>query len=126
MFLFLDDDFAQGFGEGEFAHGFGLADALAIVGDGFAFVIQIEAEHVLGFVGHFDWLGRGDGRAAEVIDLLGDFEGVIEFFGSVGFEFASDVGEGGAFDHFAVNDVGDDGLVFARKVLVEEFDHAFA
>ncbi len=126
VFLFLDDDGADLFAEGEFAEGFGLADALAVVADGFDFVVEVEAEHVFGFVGNFDGFGGDDGGAAEVIDLFGDDEGVGKFFGGVGFELAGDVHKLSALHGLAVGDVGDDGLVFAGEIFVEEFDEIFA
>ena len=45
VFLFLEDDAAEGFAEGVFAKGFGPTDALAIVGDGFAFDVEVKARH---------------------------------------------------------------------------------
>src|ERR1700722_7958465 len=62
--LFLDEDLADLFGHGEFAEGFALADAVAVVADGFVFVVEIEAEHLLGVFGGFYGLGNDGGHFA--------------------------------------------------------------
>ena len=72
VILFLDKDLADLFGHGEFAEGFALAYALAIVADGLVFVVEVEAEHLLGVVGGFDWLRSDGGHFAEVVDLAGE------------------------------------------------------
>ena len=42
------------------------------------------------------------------------------------FKFPGDVHVLGTFEHLAVHDVGDDGLVLAAKVFVEQLDQLFA
>src|SRR5436190_5637917 len=126
MLLFLHDYGAQGFAQHKFSHRFGLANALAVLGDRELFVFEVGAEHRLGIFGSLDGLGRHRRHAAEVINLLGDFDRVGEFFAGVLFQFARDVGVRSAFEHLAVHGVGDDGLVFTRQIFVEEVNHLFA
>ncbi len=91
VFLLLGDDLAQHFAESEFAHGVGLPDALAIVDQGLAFVLEIEVEHFLRFVGDFHFLRPVDWFAIKVIDLFGDLNGVSQLFAGVLFELLRNV-----------------------------------
>ena len=116
VFLLLGDDLAQYFAESEFAHGVGLPDPLAIVDQGLAFVLEIEAEHFLRFVRDFHFLRPVDWFAIEVIDLFGDLQRVAEFLRGVDDQFPRNVGKCRAFDRLAVNGIGDDRLVFAREI----------
>jgi hypothetical protein len=123
--LLVAEDFAEVFAEGEFVEGVDLADAAAVVADGFFLVFQVEAEHVFSLVAGLDGLG-GDRRvAAEDVDPIAEFEGVGELFLGVDFEFAGDVHVGRALEDLRVVDVGDDGLEFALEILVEEIDELF-
>ena len=62
-----------------------------------------------------------DGRhAAEVVDLLGDDQGVLQFLAGVLLQLVGDVHVLGALEHLRVDDVGDDRLVLAGQVLVEQ------
>ena len=74
----------------------------------------------------FHRLGRHDRHAAEVINLFRDLERVREFFRGVHFKFLRDIHVGSALQHLAVDDVGNDRLVFAGEVFVQEFNQPFA
>jgi hypothetical protein len=67
-----------------------------------------------------------DRRAAEIVDLLGDRDRVRKLFAGVHLELLGDVHVLGAFERLGVNDIRDDGLVFARQVLVEVLDQLLA
>ena len=94
--------------------------------DGLLLVFEVEAEHVLGLFGGFDGLGGDGGHAAEVVDVIGEGDGVGELFGGVDFELAGDVHVLRALENLRVVDVGDDGLIFAGEIFVEEVDEFFA
>ena len=71
-------------------------------------------------------MGVTDGHAAEVVDLIGDGEGVGELFVGVDCELVGDVHVGRSLEDLRVVDVGDDGLVLAGEVFVEEVDELLA
>ena len=75
-------------------------------------------EHFFRFVRDFYRLWLVGWCAVEVIDLFGDLNGVRQLFASVFFQFLGNVVVFRAFHRLAVNDVGDDGLVFAREIFV--------
>ena len=114
------------FAEGELVELVGLLDAAAVVADGLDFVVEVEAEHVFGLLAGLDGLGGDGGHAAEVVDLVGEDEGVGELFGGVDGELGGDVHVGRALEDLRVVDVGDDGLELALEVFVEEVDELFA
>src|SRR5271157_3343124 len=66
MVLLIDEDLPNLFGHREFAQMLTLADTLAIVADGFAFVFQVEAEHFFWVLRGLYWLGRHHRHFAEV------------------------------------------------------------
>ena len=122
MVLLLEEDLADLLGRGELAEFVALLDAAAVLADGLVFVVEVEAEHVFGLLGGLDGLGRDGGHAAEVVDLVGEDDGVGELFGGVDGELGGDVHVGRAFEDLRVVDVGDDGLELAGEVFVEEVD----
>ena len=64
-----------------------------------------------------------DGRhAAEVVDLLGDRQRVLQLLAGVDLQLLGDGHVLGALEHLRVDDVGDDRLVLAGQVLVEQLD----
>jgi len=123
--LLVAEDFAEVFAEGELVEGVDLADATAVVADGFLLVLEVEAEHVFGLLAGLDGLGGDGGVAAEDVNPIAELEGVGELFLGVDFEFAGDVHVGRALEDLGVVDVGDDGLEFALEVFVEEIDELF-
>ncbi len=58
--------------------------------------------------------------------MIGEGDGVGELFGGVDGELVGDVHVLRAFEDLRVVDVGDDGLVLAGEVFVEEVDEFFA
>ena len=91
VFLFLGDDLAEHFAEREFAHLFRLADALAILRHGFAFVFEIRAQHFGRVVGGLDRFGHDTGMPPRVIDLFGELERVRQFLTGVLLQFPRNV-----------------------------------
>jgi len=124
--LLLEEDVAEVLAEGELVEFVGLLDATTVVADGFDFVGEIEAEHVFGLLAGLDGLGGDGGHAAEVVDLVGDGDGVGKLFGGVDGELGGDVHVGRSLEDLGVVDVGDDSLEFALKVFVEEVDELLA
>ena len=53
-------------------------------------------------------------------DLLGNQQGMGQFFMRVLFQLTRDAHVGRALEHLRIDDVGDDGLVLAREILVQE------
>ena len=126
VFLLLDQDAADVFGDGVFAEGFALPDALAVVADRFVLVVEVETEHVFGLVGELDRLHGGRWHAAEIVDLAGDRQRVLQLFTGVDLQLFGDGHVLRAFDGLRVDDVGDDRLVFAGEVFVQQLDEFFA
>ncbi len=91
VLLLLDEDLADLLGEGEFPQGLALPDAVPVVPYRLVLVVQVEAKHVLGLLGHLDRLRRHRGRPAEVVDLLGDGERVRQLLAGVGLQLLGDV-----------------------------------
>ena len=126
MVLLLEEYLAEVLAEGELVELVGLLDSATVVADGFDFVVEVEAKHFLGLFAGLDGLGGDGGHAAEVVDLVGEDEGVGELFLGVDLELAGDVHVSRAFEHLGVVDVGDDGLKLALQVFVEEIDDLLA
>jgi hypothetical protein len=124
--LLLEEDVAELLAEGELVELVGLLDAAAVVADGLDFVGEVEAEHVFGLLAGLDGLGGDGGHAAEVVDLVGEDEGVGELFGGVDGELGGDVHVGRALEDLGVVDVGDDSLEFALEIFVEEINEFLA
>src|ERR1019366_6440161 len=91
--LFVDQDLANLFAHGIFSQVLALADSLAIISNRFRFVVEIELQHLGGFFRCSDGLGFNRRHTAEIINLLGDDQGVTQFLRSVLFKFARDVHE---------------------------------
>ena len=99
MILFLHEDLEDLLGHGEFAEGFALADAVATVADGFVFVVQIEAQHLPGVFRGFYLLWSEGRHFAQVIDLTGEREHVLQFLRGVQLQLVRDAHVLGAFAH---------------------------
>src|SRR5450432_1852782 len=113
VILFVDEDFADLLGHGVLAQGFTLPDAVAIVANGFAFVVQLEVQHFLGVVGSLHGFRCDAGHSTEIVDLAGDGKGVFEFLLGVNLKLIGDVHVRGALKNLRIHDIPDDGLVFA-------------
>ena len=92
-----------------------LLDAAAVVGDGHAFVFEVEQEHVLVLLGGFDGLGYDRGHAAEVVDVIGEGDSVGELFGGVDGQLVGDVHILRALEDLGVIHVGDDRLISRER-----------
>ena len=66
------------------------------------------------------------GLGAEVIDLPRDDKSVVELLPGVDLKLGSDIHVRSALEHLGVDGVGDDGLVFAGEVFVQQFREALA
>src|SRR5262245_21171412 len=119
MLLLLDDDLPKVFRDGVFAQGLALPHALAVVADRFVFIVQIEAKHILGFFGDFHGLRRDRWHPTEIVDLFGNDQGVGEFFPGVDLKLFGDLHVFRALEHLRIDDVRDDRLIFARKIVVQ-------
>ena len=80
---------------------------------------EIGAQHLLGFLRELHRLRRRRRHPAEVVDVLGNGQRVLQLLAGVLLELLRDGHVLGALEHLRVHDVGDDRLVFARQILVE-------
>ena len=125
MLLLLLENFAQVLGHGVLAQRLALPHALAIIPDRLVLVVEVEAQHVFGFLRRLHRLG-GHGRlAAEIVDELRDDQRVLELFAGVFLELLRDRHVFGALQHLRIHDVGDDRLVLPREIFVEQLDQLF-
>ena len=91
MLLFLDQDLANLFRHRKFAEGVALADAFAVGAHGVVLVVDRSARSIVfGILGQLHRQGGGVGHAAEVVDQLGDGDGVRELLGGVHLELLRD------------------------------------
>ena len=80
-----------------------IADAIAVIANGFVFIIEIVPEHVSGIFRCADWLGGHHRHFAEIIYLPREDQGMIEFLLGVGFELGGDIHVFGAAEHLRIN-----------------------
>ena len=86
----------------------------------FIFIVEIVPEHVFGVFRCADRLRTNYRHFAEVIDLAREDQGMIELLLGVKLELGGDVHVFGALEHLGIDDVGDDGLIFAGQVFVQQ------
>ena len=91
VLLLLDQDLADVLGHGVLAQRLALADALAVVADRLVLVLEVEPEHLLGLLRRLHRLGRDRRHPAEVVDLLGDDQGVLQLLAGVLLQLLGDV-----------------------------------
>src|SRR5947207_10155164 len=103
MLLFLDNDLAQDFTQGELTHAIGLANSLAIILQSHSLVFQIELQHLLGVTGGLDFFGPNLRPAAEIIDLACDFESMRELLPRVSFQFFRDIRVRSTFERLTID-----------------------
>jgi hypothetical protein len=94
-----------------------LPDAIAIIANGFVFILEIEAEHFLWIFRRAYRLGSNCWHFVKVIDLPRDDQGMIELLLGVDLELVGDVHVLGAAEHLGIDYVADDRLIFASKGL---------
>ena len=120
MVLLLHENLANLFSHRIFSKRFTLRDAIAVITNGFIFIVEIVAEHVFRVFRCADRLRTRHRHFAEVIDLPRQSQGMIELLLGVNFQLSGDVHVLGALEHLGIDDVGDDGLIFAGKVFVQQ------
>jgi hypothetical protein len=102
MFLFLDKDLSNLLRHRVLSKNFTLADAIAVVANGFIFVIEIISEHVFRIFRCAYRLWSYGGHFAEVIDLPREDKGMIELLLSVDFKLGGNVHVLGAAEHLGI------------------------
>jgi len=103
MILLLHQNLADLFRHRVFSKRFTLRDAIAVIANGFVFIIEIVPEHVSGIFRCADWLGGHHRHFAEIIYLPREDQGMIEFLLGVGFELGGDIHVFGAAEHLRIN-----------------------
>jgi hypothetical protein len=126
MILLLHEDLANLFRHCVFSKRFTLPDAIAVIANGFVFIIEIIPEHVFRIFRCAYRLGSDYWHFAEIVDLPREYQGMIEFLLGVDFELGGDVHVLGAAEHLGIDHVGNDGLIFAGKVFVQQLRKAVA
>ena len=91
MVLLLHEDLANLFRHREFSKRFTLPDAIAVIANGFVFIIEIVPEHVFRIFRCAHRLGSDRRHFAEIVDLPREDQGMIELLLGVDFELGSDI-----------------------------------
>ena len=120
MVLLLHQDLANLFRHRVFSKRFTLRDAVAVITDGFVFIIEIVPEHVPRLLRCAHRLGSDHRHFAEIVDLPRENKGMIELLLGVDFELGGDVHIFSTAQHLGIDYVGDDGLIFAGKIFVHQ------
>ena len=126
MILFFDKNLANLLRHGKFTESFALPNPLAIISDRFVFVFQVKTKHIFRFVRSADGLWRYRRHSAQIVDLAGNDEGMLQLLLGMGFKLFGDTHIFGALQHLGIYDIRDDGLVFAREVFVQQFRETIA
>ena len=126
MVLLLHEDLANLLRHRVFSESFTLPDAIAVIANGFVFIVEIVSEHVFRILRRAHRLGSDHGHFAEIVDLPRKDQGMIELLLGVDFELGGDIHVLGAAEHLGIDYVGDDGLIFAGKVFVQQLREAVA
>ena len=126
MILLLHEDLANLFRHRVFSKLFTLPDAIAVIANGLVFIIEIIPEHVFRIFRCAYRLGSYHRHFAEIVDLPREDQGMIELLLGVEFELGGDIHVLGAAEHLGIDYVGDDGLIFAGKVFVQQLRKAVA
>ena len=91
MVLLLHEDLANLLSHRIFPKRFTLWNAIAVITNGFIFIVEIIAEHVSRVFRSADRLRTNHRHFAEVIDLPREDQGMIELLLGVNFELSGDV-----------------------------------
>src|SRR5713101_8952700 len=126
MVLLLYKDLANLFRHSEFTKRFALPDAIAVITNGVVFIFEIEPQYLFRIFRRAYLLGSNPWHFAEIVDLPRDDQGMIELLLGVEFELRGDAHVLGAAEHLRIDYVGDDGLIFAGKVFVQQLREAVA
>src|ERR1044071_1739234 len=120
MILFLHQDLTNLFSHRIFSKRFTLRNAIAVIPNGFIFVIEIEAEHVFCAFRCADRLWIYYRHFAEIIDLPREYRGMIQLMLGVNFELSGDVHVFGALEHLGIDGVWDDSLILTSQAFVQQ------
>jgi len=92
---------------------------MRVVADRVVLVLEIELEHFLGLLRRLDRFRSHRGHAAEIIDLLGDEQGMLQLLARVRLQLLGNVHVLGPLEDLRVDHIGDDRLILPGKILVE-------
>src|SRR5215469_2006752 len=120
MVLFLHQDLANLLRHRELSQNFTLPDPIAIIANGFVFILEIEAEHLFRISRGSYRLGSNRWHFPEIIDLPRDSEGVVELLLGVDLELVGDVHVLGPAEDLGIDYVANDRLVLARQVFIQQ------
>src|ERR1700751_3002247 len=108
MVLLLHQNLADLFRHRIFSKRLALRDALAIIANGFVFIIEIVTEHVPRIFRCADRLWRDRWHLAQIVDLSRESQGMIELLLGVDLELSRDVHVFRAFEYLRIDYVSDD------------------
>ena len=91
----------------------------SLIANGLVFIIEIKPEHVFRIFLCPYRFGGDHQHFAQIVDLPREDQGVVELLFGVYFELRGDVHVFGAFEHRGIDHLGDNRLIFARKVFVQ-------
>src|SRR5215471_5965640 len=126
MVLLLYQDLADLFRHCVFPKRFTLPDAIAVIANGFIFIVEIVPEYILRNFRRAYRLRSDCRHFAEIVNLSRDDQGMIELLLGVFFKLSRNVHVLGAGKHLRINHVGDDGLIFASQVFIQQLGEAVA
>src|ERR1700747_1046099 len=86
-----------------FSERFALRDALAIIANGFVFIIEIVSEHVSRFLGCAHRLGRDRWHLPQIVNLTRENQGMIEFLLGVDLKLRGDIHVFCAFEYLRID-----------------------
>src|SRR5580700_6440313 len=126
MLLLLHQDFTDMLRDRIFAQCITLANTLAIISNCLRLILEVKAQHFLGFFrsAHFLWMDSG--HSTKIVNLFGNNQCMAQLFLGVLFKLGGNVHVFGALEDLRVNNVRDDCLVFASEVLVQESNQIFS
>ena len=91
MVLLLHQDLANLFRHRVFSKRFTLPDAIAVIANGFVFILEIEPQHVFRIFRCAHRLGGDHWHFAEIVDLPREDQGMIELLLGMDFELGGDM-----------------------------------
>src|SRR3954469_20221280 len=124
MVLLLHEDLANLFRHREFSQIFALSDSIAVIANGFVFILEIEAQHLLWIFRGAYWLGRNRWHLPEIIDLPREDQGVVELLLGVDLELAGYAHILRSAEDLGIDHVTDDRLILASKVFIQQLGEA--
>jgi hypothetical protein len=113
-------------GDRKLTYHFALANMFAIITNCFGFVLEIEPQHLLRFVGDLNCFGPYRRHGTQIVDLAGNNERMLKLFGCMLLQLIRDVHILRAFEHLRIDDVGNYRLILACEILIEPRREFFA